>query len=208
MSSPLFLRPSYRWTNIKPLPPYKFLTLNPQTRCHLKFFIFYFFWERRRESASEGGAEREGDRGSEAGSVLTAESLTWGLNSWTCLLDHDLSRSRILNWLHHPGAPLKLLKYSKSPVENIPRARHCSRHITYIISFNLHKGGWYHYPTLWMRKLRFKIPSNCPEEHGQYDVSVVPAFPYHLSSTWSPFLTIYSYLSCISVPITPSYCSP
>ena len=31
-----------------------------------------------------GGAEREGDRGSEAGSVLTAESqLMWGSNSGT-----------------------------------------------------------------------------------------------------------------------------
>ena len=32
---------------------------------------------------SGGGAEREGDRGSEVGSTLTAESLLWGLNSHT-----------------------------------------------------------------------------------------------------------------------------
>ena len=44
-----------------------------QSSCH-NFFNVYFFWERERER----GAEREGDRGS----VLTAESLTRGLNSW------------------------------------------------------------------------------------------------------------------------------
>ena len=36
-----------------------------------------------RDSASKGGTEREGDRGSEAGSGLTAESLMWGSNSQT-----------------------------------------------------------------------------------------------------------------------------
>ena len=45
--------------------------------------------ERVRESEREhvqvhrGGAEREGDRGSKAGSALTAESLMQGLNSQT-----------------------------------------------------------------------------------------------------------------------------
>ena len=44
-----------------------------------------FIFERRRKSmhVNRGEAEREGDRGSEAGSVLTAESLMWGLNSQT-----------------------------------------------------------------------------------------------------------------------------
>ena len=34
--------------------------------------------ERGRERTSGGGAKREGDRGSEASSVLTAKSLMWG----------------------------------------------------------------------------------------------------------------------------------
>ena len=34
-----------------------------------------------RTNACGGGAEREGDRGSEAGSALTAESPIWGSNS-------------------------------------------------------------------------------------------------------------------------------
>ena len=43
-------------------------------------------FEREREMMmmmSRGGAEREGDRRSEVGSVLTAESLIRGLNSQT-----------------------------------------------------------------------------------------------------------------------------
>ena len=36
-----------------------------------------------RERMSREGAEREGDRGSEAGSMLTAENLMWSLNSGT-----------------------------------------------------------------------------------------------------------------------------
>ena len=44
----------------------------------LLIFFNVYFCERKRESG--GGAEREGNRGSKAGSVLTAESLTWGLN--------------------------------------------------------------------------------------------------------------------------------
>ena len=39
--------------------------------------------ERETESVSRGGAESEGDRGSEAGSVLTAESPTWDSGSQT-----------------------------------------------------------------------------------------------------------------------------
>ena len=52
----------------------------------LSLFI-YFKKERERgrerERPSGEGAEREGDRGSEAGSVLTAESPLQGLNSQT-----------------------------------------------------------------------------------------------------------------------------
>ena len=52
------------------------------------FFVMFIFerereTERERESANRGGAEREGDRGSEMGSPLTAKSLMWGSNSRT-----------------------------------------------------------------------------------------------------------------------------
>ena len=42
-----------------------------------------FIFERESVCIQAGERQREGDRGSEAGSVLTAESLTWGLNSPT-----------------------------------------------------------------------------------------------------------------------------
>ena len=47
------------------------------------FKCFIYFWERKRERMSREGAEREGDRGSEAGSLLTAESPMWGSNPRT-----------------------------------------------------------------------------------------------------------------------------
>ena len=43
-----------------------------------------FTFERERESMSRGGAEREGDRESEAGSVLTAEKPHAGLELPNC----------------------------------------------------------------------------------------------------------------------------
>ena len=47
------------------------------------FFKHVYLLLTEKESASRGGAERKGDRGSEAGSVLTADSLMWGSNSPT-----------------------------------------------------------------------------------------------------------------------------
>ena len=47
-------------------------------------FIFNFYLILREiESMSGEGTERKGDRGSEAGSVLEAESPTWGSNPQT-----------------------------------------------------------------------------------------------------------------------------
>ena len=69
------------------------------------FFLFfkclfiYLLRERERERErdhEQGKSRREGDRGSEAGSVLTAESPAWGLNSQTV--------SQMLNRLSHPRA--------------------------------------------------------------------------------------------------------
>ena len=59
-----------------------------------------FLRERKRQSMSERGAEREGDTEFEAGSELSAQGLTWGLKPW----DHDLRRSWTLNCLSHLGA--------------------------------------------------------------------------------------------------------
>ena len=52
----------------------------PSPRLFLFSFKFVYLFlrerERERECASRGGAERQGDRGSEAVSVLTAEIMT------------------------------------------------------------------------------------------------------------------------------------
>ena len=42
--------------------------------------------ERERERTNKGGAEREGDRRSKAGSMPTAETPMWGSNSQTVRL--------------------------------------------------------------------------------------------------------------------------
>ena len=45
------------------------------------FKFIYFEREREKERMNGGRGEKKGDRGSKAGSVLTAESSTWDLNS-------------------------------------------------------------------------------------------------------------------------------
>ena len=57
--------------------PNKTMTLTYSFKKKVYLFL------REREHTSQGGAEREGDRGSEAGSALTADSPTWGSNSET-----------------------------------------------------------------------------------------------------------------------------
>ena len=47
------------------------------------FFKFIYFIEREKERVSKEGAEREGERESQAGSVLSVQSLVWGLNPRT-----------------------------------------------------------------------------------------------------------------------------
>ena len=50
----------------------------------IKFYVLFFYFERERESKGAGGrTEREGERESQAGSVLLVQSPTWGLNSQT-----------------------------------------------------------------------------------------------------------------------------
>ena len=45
------------------------------------FFKFIILRENERVSMSRGGAEREGERESQAGPALSVQSPTWGLNS-------------------------------------------------------------------------------------------------------------------------------
>ena len=47
------------------------------------FFFNVYLFLRERESTSVGEAQTDGDRGFEAGSMLTAESPMWGSNSQT-----------------------------------------------------------------------------------------------------------------------------
>ena len=65
--------------------------------------MFIYFWER--PSMSGGGAEREGDTDSKAGSGLSCQHTAQRGARTHELWDHDLSRSQTLNWLSHPGAP-------------------------------------------------------------------------------------------------------
>ena len=80
--------------------------------CIPKVFFFlhlfrFFLRNRVRQSMSGGGAEREGDIESEAGSRLWASGQyrAWCGAGTHELWDHDLSRSQMLNRLSHPGAP-------------------------------------------------------------------------------------------------------
>ena len=52
-----------------------------------------------------GGAEREGESESQAGSTLSTQSLMWGLNTQTLRsLPEPETKSQMLNGLSHPGA--------------------------------------------------------------------------------------------------------
>ena len=65
------------------------------------FFFLMFIFER--ESMSRGGAEREEDIESEAGSALSVQRLLGRLEPTNHEILHDLSRSQTLNRLSHPG---------------------------------------------------------------------------------------------------------
>ena len=45
------------------------------------FFLMFYLFLRERECTSGGGTETQGNRGSKAGSTLTAVSPMWGSNS-------------------------------------------------------------------------------------------------------------------------------
>ena len=65
----------------------------------------YLFWERKSVYACEGGAYREGERESQAGSPLSVQS-DEGLSP----MNHEIMtwpkiKNPVLNRLSHPGAP-------------------------------------------------------------------------------------------------------
>ena len=70
------------------------------------FLSLFIYFERDKDSMSRGQAEREGDRESQAGTALSAQSPMWGSNPW----NHEFmtwaeTKSQTLNQLSHRGAP-------------------------------------------------------------------------------------------------------
>ena len=72
------------------------------------FLILIYFWERERErqSVSRGGAETEGHRIQSRLQALSCQHKARHGAQTHKLWDHDLSSSRTLNQLSHPGAPV------------------------------------------------------------------------------------------------------
>ena len=87
------------------------------------FLTFIYFRDREKQSMNGEGAEREGDTESEAGSRLWAISPEPDVGAQTHRpRDCDLSWSRTLNRLSHPGAPtmcLFLIVQSKGCAQEI-----------------------------------------------------------------------------------------
>ena len=85
---------------------------------------------------SGGGGRERGDRGSKAGSVLTAESRTWAQTHEP--RDHALNRSQTLNQLSHPGAPVShTLKVNghPSPCHVASNQAPCNQHVGLTLTF-------------------------------------------------------------------------
>ena len=73
--------------------------------CSKFFFDLYNVFTFEREMTFGGSAERVGERGSEAGSALTAATRCEAQTHKP--QDHDLSQSQTLHRLSHPGAPVQ-----------------------------------------------------------------------------------------------------
>ena len=106
--------------------------------ARLIFFLsfIYLFWERER--VRWGRAERKGERGSKADSVLTAEraqSRAWTHKPWA----HALSQSWTLNWLSHSGAPESHILTSDHPISRgktpLPSLWSCGSPIKELLHF-------------------------------------------------------------------------
>ena len=76
--------------------------------CYCLFFFLrciYLFWETERMRRE--GAKREGERESQVVSLLSALSLTRGLNPWTARpWPEPKPQVGHLNWMSHWGAPV------------------------------------------------------------------------------------------------------
>ena len=82
---------------------------------HLNFYLFIFkilflYFERNRESVSRGGTEREGERKSQAASMIQHRAGHRARAHKDEIMTWAKIRSRILNWLSHPGVPVIFLK--------------------------------------------------------------------------------------------------
>ena len=70
------------------------------------FFVMYiYFWDRERQSMNGGGSERGRHRIWNRLQALSCQHRAWCGARTHGPQDHDLSRSRPLNRLSHPGAP-------------------------------------------------------------------------------------------------------
>ena len=72
------------------------------------FLMFIYFWDRERQSMSRGGAEREGDTESEAGSRIWAVSTEHDARLELTSCESWPELSQMLNELNHPGTPKTL----------------------------------------------------------------------------------------------------
>ena len=99
-----------------------FVSLSPASGSVLIFFLtFIYFWERERQSMNGGGSERGRHRIQTRLQALSCQHIARRGARTHGLRDHDLSRSRPLNRLSHPGAPehgisLRSSEYLKSIV--------------------------------------------------------------------------------------------
>ena len=76
----------------------------------LFFNVYLFLTERERQNVSGGGAKREEDTESKAGSIRAVSTEPDAeLELTDRERDHDLSRGRTFNRLSHPGAPMLCL---------------------------------------------------------------------------------------------------
>ena len=91
----------------KPWYPKSFFNLKSQgfLLWFLQKFFKFIYFERDRDSMSGGGAERErGERESQAGSALPAQSPTRGSNPWNGeIMTWAKTRSQMLTWQSRPG---------------------------------------------------------------------------------------------------------
>ena len=75
-----------------------------------KFFLtFIYFWDRERQSMNGGGSERGRHRIWNRLQALSCQHRAWRGARTHGPRDHDLSRSRPLNRLSHPGSPVLIM---------------------------------------------------------------------------------------------------